>query len=89
MVVNDFFSFVYFLAAGETSLFTLKFNHGGQFENVGNGNLHYVNGHVVYFDHCDIDYMSMLELEDFAERLGYEEHVSFHYRGFQQPIYSY
>ena len=47
---------------------------------MGNGNLQYVNGHVDYFDHCDIDHMSMLELEDFAERLGYKEHISFHYR---------
>ena len=42
--------------------------------------MQYVNGHVDYFDHCDIDYMSMLELEDFVERLGYEENVSFRYR---------
>ena len=80
MVVNNFFCFICFLAAGKTSLFTLKFNYGGQFEDIGNGNLQYVNCHVDYFDHCDIDHMSMLELEDFAERLGYKEHVSFHYR---------
>ena len=69
-----------FAAPGETSLFTINVNHGGQFEEVGNGNLQYVNGHVEYFDQCDVDYISMMELEDFVERLRYEENVTLHYR---------
>ena len=45
-----------------------------------NGNLQYVNGQVEYFDQCDVDYISMMELEDFVERLRYEENVTLHYR---------
>ena len=35
---------------------------------------------VDYFDKCDVDCISMLELEDFAERLGYEGNAIFTYR---------
>ena len=45
-----------------------------------NGNLQYVNGQVEYFDQCDVDCMSIIEHEDFAKRLRYEEYVTFHDR---------
>ena len=41
-----------------------------------NGKLKHVNGEVEYFDFCQVDYMSLIELDDFARRLGYERRLS-------------
>ena len=61
-------------ADGEKYFFTLKVNHGGQLAEQ-NGVIEYVGGQVEYFVYCQNDYMSLLELEDFADRLGYEGRV--------------
>ena len=60
-------------------MFTMKVRHGGQIVEV-NGKQEYEGGVVDYFDKCDVDDMSMLEIEDFAERLGYEGNFIFIYR---------
>ena len=60
-------------------MFTMKVRHGGQIVEV-NGKQEYEGGMVDYFDKCDVDCISMLELEDFAERLGYEGNAIFTYR---------
>ena len=57
----------------------MKVNHGGHFYE-DNGKLKYVNGEVEYFDFCQVDYMSLIELDDFAGRLGYEGKVEYCYK---------
>ena len=52
-------------AAPESDLFTMKVNHVGHFE-VVNGRLQYAGGEIDYFNKCDVDCMSMIDLEDLA-----------------------
>ena len=40
----------------------------------------YVGGRVVVIENCDSDTMSLLEIEEMAEKLGYTEHTNFYYR---------
>ena len=60
----------------DDDLFTMKVRHGGYIQ-VQDGVARYVND---YFDFCTGDFMSMIELQDFAERLGYEEKMFFWYK---------
>ena len=44
---------------------------------VEDGVARYENGEVDYFDLCRGDFMSLIELKDFAESSGYEQNVYF------------
>ena len=52
-------------ADGQSDFFTMKVNHGGQFVEQ-NGRIEYDGGQINYFDYCLADYMSLLELDDYA-----------------------
>ena len=66
---------LYVPAPGECNFFTMKVMHRGQITKFTKQE--YKKGSVDYFDDYDVDCMSMLELTDFAERLGYEGNVIF------------
>ena len=57
----------------------MQVNHAGQFVE-HNGRIEYDGGQVDYFHYCHTDYMSLLELDNFADILGYEEKVTYKYR---------
>ena len=63
----------------DPDLFTMKVYHGGEIYVVDNA-AKYQHGEVEYFDFCGKDFVSLIELQDFAERLGYEKNVSFYYK---------
>ncbi|GMN51605.1 hypothetical protein TIFTF001_020755 [Ficus carica] len=44
------------------------------------GEMIYEGGMVDYIDRCSADYMSLLELQDWVEKLGYHVPVAFHYK---------
>ncbi|KAK2993096.1 hypothetical protein RJ640_012633, partial [Escallonia rubra] len=58
----------------DSEFFTIELHHRGEFRNcpVTVYVTVYVGGKVVYFDYCDLDKMSLLELVDCCEKLGYE-----------------
>ena len=58
--------------------FSIKFHHGGVF--VKEPYWGYKGGEVHFFDQCNVDEISMLELEDMAEKLGWKENVKFKYK---------
>ncbi|RXH86773.1 hypothetical protein DVH24_022046 [Malus domestica] len=61
---------------GNNELFTIKMYHSGQLSED-----FYVGGKVDFFDYCDKDFMSLLEVDDMVEELGYENvFMSYQYR---------
>ena len=62
----------------DADLFTMKVNHGGAIV-VVDGVATYKDGEIEYFDFYKGDFMSMLELNDFAERLRYDQKGEFFY----------
>lgn len=52
-------------------------HHGGQFRVEGN----YIGAEVAYYDYCDINKMSKIELDDMAKELGYTGHSRFYFKG--------
>ncbi|CAA0834772.1 Unknown protein [Striga hermonthica] len=55
----------------EDTKFTLKFFHGG--EMIESLSRYYRGGFVDYFDGVDGDMLGLIEMNDFAKQLGYEE----------------
>ncbi|CAL9022795.1 unnamed protein product, partial [Prunus brigantina] len=52
---------------------TFKFFHGGKLvKNRKDSQSSYLGGEVSWFDYCEVDYMSMLELFGMAKDLGYD-----------------
>ncbi|KAB2628899.1 hypothetical protein D8674_033694 [Pyrus ussuriensis x Pyrus communis] len=58
--------FFYAAISGNNDLFTIKMYHGGQLSED-----FYVGGKVDFFDYCDKDFMSLLEVDNIVEELGY------------------
>ena len=58
--------------------FSIKVHHGGDFTE-GPVN-RYVGGTVEYIDNCDLDKMSLLEMDDIAKKFGFAPHVGFYFR---------
>ncbi|CAL2239768.1 unnamed protein product [Prunus armeniaca] len=53
---------------------TFKFCHGGKLvKNTKDSQWSYLGGEVSWFDYCEVDYMSMLELFGMAKDLGYDD----------------
>ncbi|CAL8086133.1 unnamed protein product [Prunus armeniaca] len=53
---------------------TFKFFHGGKLvKNRKDNEWSYLGGEVSWFDYCEVDYMSMLELFGMAKDLGYDD----------------
>ncbi|KAK3037982.1 hypothetical protein RJ639_031569 [Escallonia herrerae] len=52
----------------DSEFFTIELHHGGEFRNCPV--TVYVGGKVAYFDYCDPDQMSLLELVDCCEKVG-------------------
>ncbi|CAL9021163.1 unnamed protein product [Prunus brigantina] len=53
---------------------TFKFFHGGKLVKNGltDNEWSYLGGEVSWFDYCEVDYMSILELFGMAKDLGYD-----------------
>ncbi|KAB2594620.1 hypothetical protein D8674_036800 [Pyrus ussuriensis x Pyrus communis] len=51
---------------GNNELFTIKIYHGGELSDD-----FYVGGKVDFFDFCDKDFMSLVEVDNMVEELGY------------------
>ena len=71
---------MYNLGVGPTNenFFSIKVHHGRDFTE---GPVkRYVGSTVEYLDNCDPDKMSLLEMDDIAEKLGHVPHVGFYYR---------
>lgn len=75
---SDSWLVLLFLDPG-SGYFSIQIHHGGRFIDTGDTE-RYVGGQVTYFDHCEIDYMSLIELDDFTKKLGYMDPVRFCYR---------
>lgn len=61
------------------SFFTLEIHHKGVFVGSGVGKC-YNGGIIDYFDYCNMDLMSILEIEDMLEQLGYDGTVDSYYK---------
>ena len=76
--VSSIYNRVFFYAAisGNNDLFTIKMYHGGQLSED-----FYVGGNEDFFDYCDKDFMSLLEVDNIVEELGYGNiFMSYQYR---------
>ncbi|KAI3804419.1 hypothetical protein L1987_25944 [Smallanthus sonchifolius] len=60
-----------------STMFTLKFFHGGQFSN--HPGMEYINGKTTFIDNVDIDGLGMGMLEEMVKGLGYPSDMVFYY----------
>ena len=64
-------SFFYFLLTVDGSdYFTIAMHHGGHFSSMHP--MHYMQGEIDFFDLCEGDRMSLIELKTMARMLGHE-----------------
>ena len=60
-------------------MFTLKIHHGGALAET-DGIVSYVKGEVGFVDWVSRDYLSLLDLDDVAEKLGYSMPMNYYFK---------
>lgn len=68
-----------FSADDDRSLFTLKVHHSGALKET-QGILRYSGGKVSFIDWLSKDYISLLDLNDLADKLGYDVPINFYHK---------
>ncbi|CAK9139378.1 unnamed protein product [Ilex paraguariensis] len=62
----------------DSSLFSMEVHHSGQFTE--SPTKAYVGGKINYIDDCDCELMSLIEMDDIANSLGYAPYIGFYYK---------
>ncbi|CAK9186635.1 unnamed protein product, partial [Ilex paraguariensis] len=57
----------------EYSLFSMEVHHSGEFRE--KPNKVYVGGQMDYIDECDVNSMSLIEMDDITSILGYAPYI--------------
>lgn len=77
VILYELIYYLFIIAWMDNDLFTIQIYYDGSIKY--HPYYHYSGGSIRYFDNCDLDGFSIIELEDMLGQLGYMNYTHFYY----------